>query len=109
MPHRHDDEYQHRHEHETEAHVHRLLEVIEHTHGAHGGDRHSHTHIVMTAGAEPDRGKSGHRHRLEAPFEHEHPSAGPAHRHPLGDLEHYAADRHWHAVEITDIVIERSS
>jgi hypothetical protein len=103
MPHRHDDEYQHRHDQDAEAHVHRLLEVIEHAHGAHGADGHSHTHIVMTAPAEQAKDQRHHRHRLEAPFEHDHPSDRPAHRHSLGDVEHHDPDRHWHTVEITEI------
>jgi hypothetical protein len=107
MPHRHDDEYRHRHQQDAEPHVHRLLEVIEHAHGAHGDDRHSHTHIVMTAPAEPDASSPGHRHRLQQPFEHDHAAAAPAHRHQLGDLEHHDSDRHWHAIDIIEIVIER--
>jgi hypothetical protein len=51
MAHRHDDEYVHRHELDAESHRHRLIEVIEHVHGAHGGDRHGHTHIIMTSAA----------------------------------------------------------
>lgn len=103
MPHKHDDEYLHRHDFGIEPHVHRLVEVIEHAHGAHGGDRHKHTHIIMTAAAEGAAGDSHHRHRLSRPFEHEHPSEQPRHRHEIGDLEHHDPDRHWHAVEITEI------
>lgn len=103
MPHRHDDEYVHRHDFGADAHVHRLVEVIEHAHGAHGGDGHSHTHIVMTDRSARANGGTNHRHRLREPFEHDHPSKSQRHRHPLGDLEHEVADRHWHPVEITEI------
>jgi hypothetical protein len=109
MAHRHADEYQHRHDHEAEPHVHRLLEVIEHAHGAHGAQRHSHTHIIMTTPAEPTGDKRHHQHRLQAPFEHDHPSANAGHRHPLGDIEHHEPDRHWHEIEIIELVIERPS
>ena len=107
MPHRHDDEYQHRHQHDAEPHQHRLLEVIEHVHGAHGAERHSHTHIIMTALAEPAGDTRHHRHRLLTPFEHDHPSGGGAHRHELADVEHHQPDRHWHQVEIIELVVER--
>jgi hypothetical protein len=103
MPHRHDDEYLHGHDFGADPHVHRLIEVIEHAHGAHGADGHSHTHIIMTDQSEPAGGGSGHRHRLKQPFEHDHAPAPQRHRHPLGDLEHEVADRHGHSVEITEI------
>jgi len=103
MPHRHDDEYVHRHDLDADPHAHRLVQVIEHAHGAHGGDRHDHTHIVMTDRSEPVRGDAPHRHRLVEPFEHDHSAAPRRHRHQLGDLEHEVADRHWHPVEITEI------
>ncbi|MEA2635561.1 MAG: hypothetical protein QOH92_2328 [Chloroflexota bacterium] len=103
MPHRHDDEYLHRHALDAAPHRHRLIEVIEHAHGAHGDDRHDHTHIIMTAPAESGGQASQHRHRLASPFEHEHPSDDPRHRHQLGEIEHEERDRHWHGVEITEI------
>lgn len=103
MPHRHDDEYVHRHAFGADSHVHRLVEVIEHAHGAHGEAPHGHTHIIMTDRSERANGGSDHRHRLKEPFEHEHPSERQRHRHQLGDLEHEVADRHWHPVEITEI------
>lgn len=103
MPHRHDDEYVHRHDFGADAHVHRLVEVIEHAHGAHGDDGHSHTHIIMTDRSARANGGANHRHRLSEPFEHDHPSQSQRHRHPLGDLEHEVAGRHWHPVEITEI------
>lgn len=93
----------HRHELDTESHTHRLIEVIEHAHGAHDGDRHDHTHIIMTSSAKRAGGDASHRHRLQAPFEHEHPSPKPRHGHALGDLEHNEPERHWHPVEITEI------
>jgi len=105
MPHRHDDEYLHRHSFDAAPHRHRLIEVIEHNHGAHGDDRHDHTHIIMTAPADRAGKASQHRHRLESPFEHEHPSEDPRHRHQLGDIEHEERDRHWHPVEITEIEV----
>src|SRR6202171_221953 len=95
MPHRHDDEYLHRHAFDAAPHRHRLIEVIEHAHGAHGDDRHDHTHIIMTAPAETGVKAAQHRHRLESPFEHEHPSDDPGHRHQLGEIEHEERDRHW--------------
>jgi hypothetical protein len=103
MPHRHDDEYIHRHDFDADPHVHRLVQVIEHAHGAHGDDSHDHTHIIMTDRSEPARGEAPHRHRLAIPFEHDHPVAPRRHRHQLGDLEHEVQDRHWHPVEITEI------
>lgn len=105
MPHRHDDEYVHRHEFGADSHVHRLVEVIEHAHGAHGEEPHGHTHIIMTDRSERADGAAAtnHRHRLKEPFEHEHASQSRRHRHRLGDLEHEVADRHWHPVEITEI------
>lgn len=103
MPHRHEDEYVHRHDFGGDPHAHRLVEVIEHAHGAHGDDGHSHTHIVMTDRSEGAGNASDHRHRLKEPFEHEHPSESRRHRHRLGDLEHEVADRHWHPVEIMEI------
>jgi hypothetical protein len=105
MPHRHDDEYLHRHDFDASSHRHRLIEVIEHAHGAHGGDRHDHTHIIMTAASESAGKPAQHRHRLESPFEHEHRSADPGHRHQLGEIEHEERDRHWHGVEITEIEV----
>ncbi len=102
MPHRHDDEYVHRHDFGADSHVHRLVEVIEHAHGAPGEEPHGHTHIIMTDRSERANGDSDHRHRLKEAFEHEHP-APRRHRHRLGDLEHAVADRHWHPVEITEI------
>jgi hypothetical protein len=103
MPHRHDEEYVHRHDFGTDSHVHRLVEVVEHAHGAHGQDPHGHTHIIMTDRSELADSDTDHRHRLKEPFEHDHPSKPPQHRHRLGDLEHQVADRHWHPVEITEI------
>ncbi|HEV2013691.1 MAG TPA: hypothetical protein VGR77_07395 [Candidatus Dormibacteraeota bacterium] len=103
MPHRHDDKYVHRHDFGADSHIHRLIEVVEHAHGAHGDKGHSHTHIVMTDRSERTNGGSDHRHRLKEPFEHDHPSEPQPHRHRLGDLEHEVADRHWHPVEITEI------
>jgi len=103
MPHRHDDEYLHRHAFDAAPHRHRLIEVVEHARGAHGDDRHNHTHIIMTAPAERAGKETQHRHRLESPFEHDHPSEDPRHRHQLGEIEHEELDRHWHSVEITEI------
>jgi hypothetical protein len=103
MTHRHADDYIHRHDFGTDAHIHRLVEVIEHAHGAHGEDPHGHTHIVMTDSSVRAEGGPNHRHRLKEPFEHEHASESKRHRHRLGDLEHEVADRHWHPVEITEI------
>ena len=105
MPHRHDDEYLHRHAFDAAPHRHRLVEVIEHAHGAHGDDRHDHTHIIMTAPAEGGSKPSQHRHRLEAPFEHDHATDDSRHRHQLGEIEHEERDRHWHGVEITEIEV----
>lgn len=103
MAHRHDDEYVHKHELDAESHRHRLIEVIEHAHGAHGGDGHGHTHIIMTSVAVRSKDGGAHRHRLQAPFEHDHPPSKVRHGHPLGDLEHHESDLHWHPVEITEI------
>ena len=102
MPHRHDDEYVHRHDFGDDSHVHRLVEVIEHAHGG-PGEPHGHTHIIMTDRSEGADASTHHRHRLKAPFEHDHEAESWRHRHRLGDLEHEAADRHWHPVEITEI------
>ncbi len=102
MPHRHDDEYVHRHDLGEDSHAHRLVEIIEHAHGAPGEEPHGHTHIVMTDSAER-ASDTHHRHRLREPFEHEHEAQARRHRHRLGDLEHEVADRHWHPVEITEI------
>jgi hypothetical protein len=57
----------------------------------------------MTDRSERTTGGADHRHRLKEPFEHEHWSKSQRHRHHLGDLEHEAADRHWHPVAITEI------
>jgi hypothetical protein len=103
MPHRHDDEYLHRHAFDEGSHRHRLIEVIEHAHGAHGDDSHSHTHIIMTAPAQRASKERHHRHRLQSPFEHDHPTDDPRHRHQLGQIEHEERDRHWHGIEITEI------
>lgn len=102
MPHRHEDEYLHRHDFGDSSHVHRLVEVIEHAHGAHGDEAHGHTHIIMTDRSEGARAGGHHRHRLEEPFEHDHASAAAGHRHRLGDLQHDVADRHWHPIEIIE-------
>jgi len=102
VAHRHDDEYVHRHDFGADSHVHRLVEIIEHAHGAPGEEPHGHTHIVMTDRSTRADG-GNHRHRLKEPFEHEHGSESRGHRHRLGDLEHEVADRHWHPVEITEI------
>jgi hypothetical protein len=105
MAHRHNDEYVHQHDLVAESHRHRLIEVIEHAHGAHGDDRHGHTHIVMTSVALPGKDGEAHRHRLQAPFEHEHSSSKAGHGHQLGDIEHDASEAHWHPVEITEIEV----
>src|SRR3981081_1725600 len=103
MPHRHDDEYVHRHDFGADSHVHRIVEVIEHAHGAHGEEPPGHTHIIMTDRSERADGAAAHRHRLKEPFEHEHAIESRGHHHRLGDLEHEGADPHWHPVEITEI------
>jgi hypothetical protein len=59
----------------------------------------------MTAPAEPAGKEPQHRHRLESPFEHDHPSEDPRHRHQLGEIEHEERDRHWHRVEIMEIEV----
>src|ERR1700682_5933863 len=105
MPHRHDDEYFHKHAFDATRHRHRLIEVIEHEHGAHGDDRHPHTHIIMTAPAQRAGKEPQHRHRLESPFEHDHPTDDPRHRHQLWEIEHEERDSHWHGVEITEIEV----
>src|ERR1700730_10395885 len=103
MPHRHDDEYLHRHAFDAAPHRHRLIEVIEHAHGAHGDDRHNHTHIIMTAPAQRAGKEPQHRHRLESTLEHENPPNTPRPRHQVGEIEHEERDRHWQGVEITKI------
>jgi len=105
MAHRHDDEYVHQHDLDRESHRHRLIEVIDHAHGAHGDDHHNHTHIVMTSVAFPGKDGAAHRHRLQAPFEHEHSLSSARHGHALGDIEHHEDDIHWHSVQITEIEI----